>query len=438
MRFVLTAFFLTSSFINGAFAKTTWIHAQGVASDQPQRNYENYYQESRAFLNSCKKRGLQIGIDCHYFADLSWRYVNGDAKKDFPDLATASPRSPTKKMILEKFSSTLDSAEEGDQVVFSLTNHGSPGVASTSCVHLGYESICVDDLSEVLKKKKPGVKVFLHNESCYGGGFAELSSKEVCVHVESTPLGPSYTRGFGTFWNVVETAPVGTLDQLKDPLFAAGWDIKNHGNWRSQYDDGGGFASEVIQNHLCHNQPKSHDWNPKEFQDSIRNALTELRTLITSTDKTNAVLQTETSATGCSMTAMNLRTTINSLSLTLEKVLSIGAPMIDLLQKKHDVLCVPSNISASLATCRMIDSLLNELKRFHSAGVELERLLEQYSNQVEALLERDDKLVAAGDKNYLASLQLGIFDQIQNLQAMFEKDVQLVLGGQDSTDALSW
>lgn len=178
-----------------------------------------------------------------------------------PKLNSASSGSPTRGGVLKEFADALNNAKPGDEVVLSLVDHGTPGFISSSCVHLNsIDAVCLNSIKDILKSKKPGVKVFIDADACFSGAFAELANRDVCTFTQADRFRawdtlPGESEGF---WSAADRAKTSgkslTLSQ-----------IRNTGLTAISEFDGGGFGSQSIHDRVCKNEGKTRPrkvWRP--------------------------------------------------------------------------------------------------------------------------------------------------------------------------------
>lgn len=108
------------------------------------------------------------------------------------------------------------------QISISLQNHGAPDEsgAGKSCVWMNSKDyICDSDIALILKNKPAGVKVVISGNACYSGGFADLSSSDVCTVTSASRLNVGYTQG-RSFWNAISERHPKYLSDLREPIVA--------------------------------------------------------------------------------------------------------------------------------------------------------------------------------------------------------------------------
>lgn len=385
-------FFLFGS----AQAATTIIHAVGISQKHPDRNYDSFYENAQSLLSYCRSNGLRLGQDCKVFVDLS---VPGDSKviaslKASPGiLGTAAP-----DRVLETFRRALDSAKAGDQVVFSLDNHGSPGPVNASCVFTGpspTDAICMRDVKAILDKwKKPGVKVFISADACMSGAFSELSSREVCTLVAAD----RYISAEGShFWRAVaETKIPRTPLSLKE--------MNDFFRFHSDLDlSGGGFGSQVIKNRVCLKQwggTSLPDRNKlaSTVRDSFRKVELEVSSIFGKNWNTCGTCAGSSSERAFS-NVWNLAGQMDLIQKDLGAVIGAAAK----LEQKY---CIGSDPASD----RLCNALRDYSSQVRSTGLsEVQTLLREFEKQRNRLIEFDEKLY--GDtRNTTSASRKAIFE----------------------------
>lgn len=189
------------SFCN-AIAMDTFIHATGINPHDLIHNYDEFYSQAVQFQNYCNKRS---GTTCINAIDSQTPPTTAAGKALLGQLQ--GPVVPaTKDSILSSLTFALANSKPGDQIFLGLKDHGAPGAGESSCIYLSdKESLCSDEVNAVITKyKKPGVLVMVSADGCFSGGFADLSSKEVCTRVTAPRskfayVVPDNTMAFGNY-----------------------------------------------------------------------------------------------------------------------------------------------------------------------------------------------------------------------------------------------
>ncbi len=227
-----------------ARAESAWIQAVGIDPDNPSSNYRSFYSDGSSFLSACKKSGLAVGSGCRLFMDTRPGHASEPTRSRIPS-SSQTAGVPTAASVLRAFEEALDRAQPGDQVVFALSNHGSPGTLDPSCVHLGGgEKICSGDVAAVLERRKSGVKVFLAVQACFSGAFAGLQNNEVCTYTEADRWRTGTTPLGSRLWD--------RIDELKQPGRRLTLEqVRRGASWRTARVKGGGFGSQVIRDRVC-------------------------------------------------------------------------------------------------------------------------------------------------------------------------------------------
>jgi hypothetical protein len=248
----LTLLFLTSA---AAQARDVWIGAVGIDQNIRTQNYQAFYSGAEDFIDDCTALGLDAKTDCRL-------YINSDPKLKCPSNQDYTVRTgnsalsadrvlapPTSNLVLNDLRNALKNAKTGDNIVFSLMDHGSPSKTDPSCVYLSsFDTICTSDLKKLLSELKAqglparGVKVFIDAEGCFSGAFNGLSSDQVCARTTSDRY--RATADTPSFWTQVKpyfkSHPKSfKLSDLRDFLP----DLS--------YPDGGDFTSRVIHQREC-------------------------------------------------------------------------------------------------------------------------------------------------------------------------------------------
>lgn len=175
------------------FAENIWIHAVGIDELHPTQNYSNYYRSAADFNEKCAQSGKSS--QCHLFINNDTRYHSPN-QSSFPENIQSIETIPIGKTYQSYFKNKIMNAKSGDTVVISLQNHGAPVLGGgSSCIWMNSKDyICNSDVAEILKYKPAGVKVVLSGNACFAGGFAELSTSDVCTVTTSFRLNFGYTQ----------------------------------------------------------------------------------------------------------------------------------------------------------------------------------------------------------------------------------------------------
>lgn len=200
-------------------AKSMWLRVTGIDSEVPEQNYASYYSDTDSFYQHCSKT-LPSKDRCIVFINTDKSLINPSAINDFatPDLSY-SKGTKSRDEILKTFAEALDQAQQGDQIVFSLVNHGAPSreYNSPSCIYIDQnEAICENDLARLIgdKPKRKGFKVFIHASGCYSGAFLNLANKNVCPIVSSSQFQVDYSAKL-PFWSYVQKEKPKLVSQAK-------------------------------------------------------------------------------------------------------------------------------------------------------------------------------------------------------------------------------
>jgi hypothetical protein len=202
-------------------AKSTWIAAIGIDTNSRTQNFNQFYDEARAFLDVCQSSPLKP--DCHLSMNADPSQAADPemvTKLNFPE----GTRSSTAAEFLERFTNSLDTAEAGDTIVLSLTDHGGPRTEANSCIYLDQtQPVCETHIRDALRHRKPGVKVFIHMAGCFSGAFADLADPEVCIATGSDRR----TFGYASNQYLWQAAKAGNYSNLgdarRDPSFSYGF-----------------------------------------------------------------------------------------------------------------------------------------------------------------------------------------------------------------------
>lgn len=224
-----------------ALSKNHFIHVVGT-SDKAEKNYQSFFKEADSFKEFCKLISNQ-GAKCTSFINLGAPGAPGQIEiedgKPRGKKSVQAPNAPlTRKQVLDELISALKSSSPGDQVHFTLSDHGYPSIFDPSCVTISAtDSICSGEIQEIIKEhKKVGVKMFVSANACFSGGFADLSEREVCTSVSASKFKSSYNAP-ATKFNYVNHIGSNLHDgKMIGPTF----------DGRSLM-----MGSQVILNHLC-------------------------------------------------------------------------------------------------------------------------------------------------------------------------------------------
>lgn len=270
--------------VQHAAAAITIIHAAGIDPDNKQINQYSFYDETKQVIQYCRSKGLTESGQCDVYIDSSPDHMN--LLEEPVDLSAEKPFIKGEfdsKTVLGKFKTALLNAKSGDEIVFSLVDHGAPlpGI-SKSCILAGKDHICDSDIKQLLKLKKPGVKVFIIAHGCFSGGFTESNNKEVCVlaAADRHVLGHDVN-----FWKRVQNRHQKEAISLTE--------LRRMYNFADQ--DGGGFASSMIRDRLCKaNDLPAHAYkgvhNTDPFVSTSAENLRLLNTLLTDAKNLDRIL----------------------------------------------------------------------------------------------------------------------------------------------------
>jgi hypothetical protein len=207
-------------------AKSTWINVVGIHEHYTPLNYFSFYSENKDFLKFCKENPSR---DCVNYInpDVNLMHLTkSDAQvvksfgiefnKFFGLTSSQGPADKTK--VFESLKKAIENANENDEIIFSLKNHGGPNEEgkSPSCITLNSkEEICENELKEFLAQnpRKPGVKLLVVADGCYSGGFVSLSSKNTCV-VTTAPQKAVGYAGTARIWDLLKEQKITKLSQL--------------------------------------------------------------------------------------------------------------------------------------------------------------------------------------------------------------------------------
>lgn len=198
-------------------AENTWIHMVGINEMDNTQNYSAFYKSAADFNKKCEGSSK---TRCHLL-------INNDRKHrslrydDYPENLKNIESLPKGMSYADYLQSKITKAKAGDTVIISLQNHGTPVKdRGASCVWMNStEQICETDLERILKKKPRGVKVVISGNACFSGGFAQLSSSEVCTVTTASRLNVGYTQ-LRSLWNAASERNPKTLSDLRNPIIA--------------------------------------------------------------------------------------------------------------------------------------------------------------------------------------------------------------------------
>ena len=222
-------------FCHKGFCDSTWIHAVGINESNVNQNYDTFYKSAVSFNEECS-RSKEKPICLLYVNDNS---ALRPSTSNFSDTIKNSLGTPNTKDLKKIISDQVMSAKDGDTVIISLQNHGAPvDGKSLACIWLSAnDKICENDISEILKNKPKGVKVFINADACFSGAFADLASSEICTATQANRLEFGYTNR-RSLWNAISERYPQTLKDLAEPI------IKESGQQRL-------LSSQVILQQLC-------------------------------------------------------------------------------------------------------------------------------------------------------------------------------------------
>lgn len=200
-----------------ATAKSTWIGVTGIDSQTLDQNHFDFYTEAMAFKQLCAQNSAR---HCIAFINRDINLVSPSTSPQERSQINLSgfEQTPSKDQIIDSIKAAISNAKENDQIVIYLKDHGGPDLAngSPSCIWINEsEHICENELSKIIgdapAKKK--FKVLVMAGGCYSGGFATLSTKNICVVTTSS----QYHTSFGAhsiFWSFIKDNKLKNLSEL--------------------------------------------------------------------------------------------------------------------------------------------------------------------------------------------------------------------------------
>jgi len=221
-----------------SFAKDTWIQVVGIDAENTAQNYTEFYLESENFSKTCRQNSNRNCI----------KYINPNTSlaKDPESISNIHFNSVdniygTRDSInlYNKLYKLISNAQNGDQILIALQNHGSPSTNSnaTSCIYISStEKLCDREIKSLLTKAPKGVKIAIFADGCYSGGFAQLASKDQCVVVSADQYSIGYA-GTTHFWEAINRRKVKKLSDFKGMYETGGSSVK--------------AASQVMKDNRC-------------------------------------------------------------------------------------------------------------------------------------------------------------------------------------------
>lgn len=199
------------------FAKNIWIHAVGIDERNPTQNYASFYRSAADFNEKCDK---EKSAQCHLFINNEPQYRSPNYNS-FPENIHSMEILPKGQSYQTYIQNKLIKAKSGDTVIISLENHGAPVLGGgSSCIWMNSKDyICDTDIAEILKSKPAGVKVVVSGDACFSGGFAQLSSSEVCTITSASRLNYGYVQS-RSLWNAISERHPHKLSDLREPIVA--------------------------------------------------------------------------------------------------------------------------------------------------------------------------------------------------------------------------
>lgn len=211
--FLFCVFHLAANFTFGA---DSWIHVVGIDEQNPQQNQSAFYKSAQDFEDACAEKSAK---DCTQFVNLNPKLsVNPEV---VPKSLGHNKGATTTKGLSDFIEAKLkESAQSGGSVVISLQNHGAPVAGrGGSCIGLSTtELFCTDDLKPLLQKY-PNAKVLISANACYSGGFADLSSPNICAITYADRLHYGLGGTGRSLWNSIVERRAATVSNVAQPLF---------------------------------------------------------------------------------------------------------------------------------------------------------------------------------------------------------------------------
>lgn len=202
-----------------SLARDVWIELVGV-NDLPTargRNFTNFYQEAASFLAACE--ASRIKPECHLMLNSDWtlaREPDVVGKLGLPILP-----KPTRAEVWRLLSEKLQAGKAGERIILTLSGHGFVTEQANSCAHInGTEEFCETDLIEIAKLKAPGVRFVVNAEGCFGGGFVDASSRELCITSRVDRQSGAESAG-GFFWDQIVKNHFSDLRTFRGSMGAA-------------------------------------------------------------------------------------------------------------------------------------------------------------------------------------------------------------------------
>ncbi len=233
MRTCLTLAILTS--VIRAQAADVWIDVVGIDQVKHEQSYQEFYTSAQNFEAECKTSIKKPS--CFLF-------LNEDPQLapllvSIPKGLSFNQGQPESTKLSQFILNKIMTAKSDDTVIISLNDHGAPVPnRSAACVWLSAQDyFCESDLIEILKKKPPGVKVFIDAAACFSGDFSNLSNSEVCVATASNRLNVGSVSA-RNLWASLSFRHPQTLTDLQEPIF------KESGHQRF-------LGSQLMLNQLC-------------------------------------------------------------------------------------------------------------------------------------------------------------------------------------------
>lgn len=239
-------------------AKSMWFHVTGIDKKVPEQNRFSFYSAADSFYQHCSKT-LPSTDQCKVFVNTDKSLVDPSEANELTALDLSySKGHKSRDELLKTFADALDNAQKGDQIVFSLKNHGAPSIDqnSPSCIYIDEnEAICENDLAKLIndQPKRRGFKVFIVADGCYSGGFLNLANENVCPIVSGSQFQVSHTSKL-SFWSYVHKEKPALVRQAKprntssSKSYYSPQDIHflNGCNWAKKRWPKGQFLSHLI------------------------------------------------------------------------------------------------------------------------------------------------------------------------------------------------
>ncbi|MBI3558344.1 MAG: hypothetical protein HY074_18915 [Deltaproteobacteria bacterium] len=429
----------TVSLANQAGARTFAIHAVGIDPDNLKQNHGDFYSEAEDFTSYCSKAS---DTDCTLFIDPDKSKTEQVGTTDFAKLKAKTAGKPTFDQVKKALIEALDKAQFGDQVSFTIADHGwveggnapamdgggTYGSAAhrslfersqhTSCIALAglNDDICADDIAKIIKEhKKPGVRLFVAGEACFTGAFASLGNNEVCTFTGAD----RWRMGGGgdAFWSQANGFKRrGQVLSLED--------MRRRGHWGIEQARGGGFGTQTTRAQLCANgglKDPNIDFSQSEVNKEDRYTLAMLANEY---NRKEGTLGTRVAKSVCKFDFE--QDNVSSLSYLLQAMRTINgviAPEIGPVRALAQARCTGADQPHEL--CSAIRSFERDIGKFQSYADRLKQIDDKFEDMRSALSDADDKVKSSsGSSAAEARAQRGeLLERYRKAQALYAKEL---------------